>query len=700
MNDLHREAFREEAYETLGLLETALLELEDEPDNGDLVGRVFRYMHTIKGSGAMFGFDDIASFTHEIETVFDLVRSGKIAVSRELINLTLRARDCIRLMLDGPDSAEALQRSEPEAVAESFRRLLPSNCDQAPSNPVPAAPAPQIPAPKGSLGGLLAYRIRFSPGNGAFLAGTNPVLLIKELGKLGSLTVTVNTDHIPALEEIDPEHCFTSWDMVLVSGCDMAQVQDVFVFVDQDELSVQLIEEWDEDGHDKRLGEILVERGDLDPQQLEEVLGARKKLGEMLVESGLVPRHLVESALVEQQQIKEIHKARSSQEKQGSIRVPSERLDHLVNLVGEQVTVQARLSQLALSEQIPELALIAEEVARLTADLRESTLKIRMLPIGATFNNFRRLVRDLSLELGKEVEMTTAGEETELDKTVIEKLNDPLVHMIRNCIDHAIELPELRIARGKPRQGKVHLAALHSGDSVYITIKDDGAGLNREAIFAKAIEKDLVSAEAQLTDKEIFALIFAPGFSTAQAVTSVSGRGVGMDVVKRSIEELRGSIDIKSEQGAGTVITVRIPLTLAIIESLLVEIGMDHFLFPLSQVEECMFLTDADVAKAHGRQVVSVRDRIIPYIRLRSRFALSGAPSQFEQLVITDVDGEKIGFVVDNIVGQHQTVIKALGSAYQDVEGISGATILGDGSVGLILDVPKLYHAEQEADQA
>jgi len=700
MTDPHREAFREEAFETLVQLESVLLQLEAEPHDAELVGTAFRYLHTIKGSGAMFGFDDIASFTHEVETVFDLVRGGKIAVSKALIDLTLAARDEIRIMLGANVSDDGAERVEKAQIVASLRRLLPEPAPKHPSAPRQQERAmPPISHPAAAE--RTAYRIRFRPAPGIFLSGANPVLLLNELREMGSVTLTVNTDRVPTLEEISADFCHTAWDIVLVSSRGLEAIEDVFVFVDQEsELTIEPIEDNPETPAEKRLGEILVERGDLDPQQLEAILGSHKPIGELLVESGLVSRHSVESALVEQRQLKEIHRERSSQEQKTSIRVPSERLDHLVNLVGEQVTVQARLSQLAQTLKRPDLASIAEEVARLTADLRESTLQIRMLPIGSTFSSFRRLVRDLSMELGKEIVMTTAGEETELDKTVIEKLNDPLVHMIRNCIDHAIETPQQRVARGKPRQGAIHLAAVHSGDSVYLSIGDDGAGLDREAIFAKALENELVPAGAQLTEKETFALIFEPGFSTAKAVTNVSGRGVGMDVVKRSIEDLRGSIDLKSELGRGTTITVRIPLTLAIIESLLVRIGTDHYMFPLSLVHECMFLTGEAAVRAHGRQVVNVRGGIVPYIRLRSLFATSGTPPALEQLVIAELDGKRIGFVVDKVIGQHQTVIKALGSAYKHVEGVSGASILGDGSVALILDVPKLYHAEELAADA
>ena len=516
------------------------------------------------------------------------------------------------------------------------------------------------------------------------------------------MTVTSQTAAIPLLEDIEPELCFTAWDILLVSSCDLNAVRDVFVFVeDFCELTFKILDDNEDGKIQPNLGEILLERGDITPEAFEMFLASKVKIGEQLAEAGLVPVNVIESALVEQHQLKQLCKQRAGNEQQNNnIRLPAERLDHLVNLVGQQATVRARLSQLAKTMKNSELASIAEEVLRLTTDLRDSTLTIGMLPIGATFSKFRRLVHDLSAELGKEIELTTSGEETELDKSVIEKLNDPLVHMIRNCCDHAIGPPEERVDKGRPRPGTIHLSAVHSGDSVYISVADDGAGLDKDAILAKAVEKGVVQSHQELSEKEIFALIFAPGFSTAKTVTSVSGRGVGMDVVKRSIEELRGSIAVASEFGKGTTITVRIPVILAIIESLLVKIGGDHYMIPLSKVFECRFLTKEAIDRAQGRNFVQVRDKIVPYINLRALFGVSGAPSPFEQLVIAEVDGNHIGLLVDSIIGQHQTVIKALGGGYRNVEWVSGATILGNGSVAPILDVPKLYHSEELAAQA
>jgi two-component system, chemotaxis family, sensor kinase CheA len=694
MMDVHRLAFKEEAYELLGELESSLLELEERPDDADLIGRVFRAMHTIKGSGSMFGFDDIAAFTHEVETIFDMVRNGKLQVSTALVNLTLSARDQIKSMLDNSDGGGG---SDPEVSGRIIAglRALASNVA-----PAAASVEPREAGPAASE--RVTYRIRFVPSRDIFSSGSNPLNLLAELRALGACNAVAQTSGFPALEQMDPEGCYTCWDVILTTDQGLNAIRDVFIFVEDDcELSIEAIALHDESSaHDcyKKLGEILVERGDLSADEMTGVLAKQKRFGELAVAGGLVPEARVQSALVEQRHVQAVRQEKSSAEAGNSIRVPAERLDVLVNLVGELVTVQARLSQTATGRGDADLMAIAEEVERLTGELRDSALNIRMLPIGSTFSKFKRLVRDLSGELGKEIEMTTDGAETELDKTVIEKLNDPLVHLIRNSIDHGVELPEVRLLAGKPRFGTVHLAAVHSGDSVLITIKDDGAGLDKDAIRAKAVEKGVIAASAELSEKELFALIFAPGFSTAKTVSSVSGRGVGMDVVKKAIEALRGSIEIASVRGEGTRIMVRIPLTLAIIESLLVKIGKDFFMLPLSLVDECVELTREDVARAHGRNLARVRERLVPYIPLRERFQIPGELPEIEQIVITQVGGVRVGFVVDQVIGEHQTVIKSLGRAYKNAEGISGATILGDGSVALILDVPQLVQSvEAEA---
>jgi len=692
--DTQREAYKIEANELLAELETSLLELEQSPDDTALVDRVFRAMHTIKGSGAMFGFDDIAAFTHDVETVFDRVRDGRIPVTTHLVNLALLARDHIKGLLD--DGAEA-QANDPEngaGILAGFRALLipddasmPDETDPL-SNPAPAAPASPTPVRE------QMFRIQFTPYADLFRNGTNPLALIDELAGLGPCRVIGYTDRLPEPALFDPESCYLHWEILLTTGRGIDAIKDVFIFAeDACDLAIEPIDEPEtEDRPSPRLGEILVARGDVAPEAVETALHRQKRLGEILVESRTVSPEQVGAALAEQAFVQETRQRREQQSSSGSVRVAAEKLDALVNLVGELVTVQARLSQKATADRDPELLAITEVVERLTAELRDHVLSVRMLPIETAFAKLRRLVRDLSGELGKRIQLHTEGGETELDKTVIEQLNDPLVHILRNSIDHGIETPEKRGAAGKPEQGTIRIHAEHSGANVLIHIQDDGAGIDPQQIRRKAIEKGLLAPEADKSDKELLQMIFLPGFSTAGAVTSVSGRGVGMDVVKRSLETLRGSIDITSRKGRGTTITLKLPLTLAIIDGLLVELGDEKFVLPLAAIESCVELTRKHVADAHGRNILNIRGQIVPYIPLRERFGVEGTPPAIEQVVINQLDGQQVGIVVDRVIGEHQIVIKTMNTLYKDVQEISGATILGDGSVALILDVQKLLH--------
>jgi len=700
-----KEAFKDEAYELLAELESALLELEKTPDDGELIDRVFRAMHTIKGSGSACGLSDVAAFTHELETFFDKVRKGKVSVTKKIVDLTLQARDQIKAMFDAHYRGGSADTVSAREIAASFNKLLPHTRDKqtaaSPSGPPRhhenAGSSQAVP------GKNVTYRIRFRPAQDILSQGVNPVSLLDELRRLGYCRIVAQTDAVPNLEDFNPELCYTYWDAILTTRQGINAIKDVFIFVrDTSELKVDVIDEdgrLDDEKSYKRLSEILVERGDLTPDDLQKTLKAKKLIGEMLVEAGLVAPGHVESALVEQQHVRDIREKRQGVESSSSIRVSTHKLDSLVNLVSEMVTVQARFSQAAALSDNPHLLSIAEEVERLTGELRDNAMSIRMMPIGTTFSKFTRLVRDLSRELGKEAELITEGAETELDKTVIERLSDPLIHLIRNCIDHGIELPETRKAAGKPRQGVIRLSAIHSGAHVLIQIRDDGAGLDKETIRAKAMEKGLIEGNtADLSDRHLFQLILGPGFSTAKKVTGVSGRGVGLDVVKRAIDALRGSIEISSQRGLGTTITLKLPLTLAIIDGFLTKIGAECFVFPLSLVEECVELTRQGVNNACGRNIANVRGEIVPYIRLRERFSINGEPPPIEQIVITRVEDTRVGFVVDHIIGGHQTVIKNLGGFYRNVEGISGATILGDGTVALILNVPKLVQSSEKEE--
>ncbi len=681
----HQQAYKEEATEILVELESSLLALEETPDDKDLVDQVFRSLHTIKGSGQMFGFDDIAEFTHEIETIFDQVRNGEMQVSKQLVTLALAARDQIWNMLQ---DGEPVEQTETERIVSALKMLTPENSSTQPDS------AGQTDEQQTAGGELTTYWIRFKPAEEIFLTGADPMRLLQELGELGEARVVAQTESVPPFEDFNPEACYIYWDIILTTEKGEDAIHDMFIFVEDDaDITVRAVDEGQSDeDHDyhKKLGEILLGHGDVRPEDLQKVLGKQKRVGELLTKAGIVDTGKVQAALVEQQQVKEARSKRKENQAASSIRVASDKLDMLVDLVGELVTAQSRLSQISEKSHDNELRSISEEVERLTSELRDNTMSIRMLPIGTTFGKFKRLVRDLSQELGKEVDLVTEGAETELDKTVIERLNDPLVHLIRNSMDHGIEAPEVREARGKPRTGTVRLEAVHSGASVLINISDDGAGLDTEAIRARAIERGLVSPDTELKDKDIYALIFAAGFSTARQLSNVSGRGVGMDVVKRAMEALRGSIDVTSAKGKGSTITLKLPLTLAIIEGLLVKIADSHYVLPLSAVEECIELSENDIERSNGRQVANVRDEIVPYINLRERFRIAGERPAIEQIVITDVDGQRIGFVVDEVMGEHQTVIKSLGKLYADIKEISGATILGDGTLALILDLAKL----------
>jgi two-component system, chemotaxis family, sensor kinase CheA len=692
-------SFREEARERVAELESTLLELEDKPDDPELVARAFRALHTLKGNGRMFGFDDMASFVHEIETTFDHVRKGQLAASHQLIGLALNSLDLITLMMEGRDVEPGLR----EGMMNAFREILPATT--MPS----AAPAPEHPMEPsaepvaGVAPSARTYRVRFEPDADLLRNGTNPLAILDELHDLGRCLVSVRTSEVPPLEDLNPESCYLAWDIVLTTTQDERAIHDAFMFVEgRCKLEIEQID----DGKSTqapdymKLGEILVERGDAPAEAINSVLESQKRIGDLLSEKGVVVPEVVQSAVIEQQAVREVRAQRNPSgqpDNPSSIRVAADKLDQLVDLVGELVISQARLAQTANLRNDEELRSIAENLERLSTELRDNTLDIRMVPIGTTFSRFRRLVRDLSSELGKDIELTTEGAETELDKTVIERIGDPLVHLIRNSCDHGVETPSVRIAKGKPGRGTVRLSAYHSGDSVTIEVADDGAGLDVETIRAKGQERGLIGPDDRLTEKEIFNLIFLPGFSTAKIVSSVSGRGVGMDVVKRSIEALRGSVDIESRTGQGTTIRLKLPLTLAIIEGLLVAVGDACYVLPMSAVEGCVELTDDDVAQAQGSHLANVRGELVPYIRLREWFGVAGGRPGIEQIAIAHAQGLRIGLVVDHVVGQHQTVLKSLGKMFKDVQELSGATIMGDGNVALIIDVNTLVKSVAES---
>ncbi len=684
------DTFREEADELLIDLEAAMLELEETPDDTECVDRAFRAMHTIKGSGSMFGFDKLAGFTHHLENAFDLVRSGQLKVTKELISISLDSGDHIRAMLEDINPPADVEQ-ESASLLQRLAELIPVQTET--QHSLSATPIQSNPTELPDSADC-TYRIRLKPCADTFASGMDPLPVIRELNTLGPCHTTVLESDVPRFDQLDAEESYLAWDLVLSSDKGRNTINDVFIFVEDDwDINVEVIDggsDFAESEADMPIGEILEIKGDASKQQVEAALAQRKKTGELLTENG-VSADKVASALKEQKVVRENKKVRQQQAPE-SVKVPADKLDILMDLVGELVIAQARLNQSASEKHDGSLTAIAEDMERLTTDLRDNTLGLRMLPIGTTFARFRRLVRDLSNELGKQIKLVTVGAETELDKTVIDKLADPLVHLIRNSIDHGIEMPEQRIAAGKEETGTVHLSAVHSESHVVIKIKDDGAGLNTQAIREKAIERGIIQPDDTPTAQDLYDLIFDAGFSTAKKVSNISGRGVGMDVVKRSIESLRGSVWINSEPGKGSTVTVKLPLTLAIIEGLLVQVEAERYVLPLSIVEECVEITAKEVKQKKGGQLLEVRGELVPYLRLRDCFGHHKEDNipQIEQVVVARVGEKRFGFAVDEVIGQHQTVIKALGKMYEGTVGLSGATILGDGAVALILDVAGL----------
>jgi len=635
-------------------LESALLELNERRDDAELVSRIFRGLHTIKGSGSMFGFERMAAFTHDLETAFDMVRNGRLEVSAELTDLTLAALDQISAMLEEEMGGEAVDASARGRILDGVRKLSGIRGNAAPVEKDDATPAAQTASAKP----VRNWRIRFAPGPDLMRFGANPLLLLRELSTLGGLSMRASLGALPPLAELDPERCYVSWEIVLATAADREAIRDVFIFVeDTCELEIE------PDGS--------ITTGHAATAEIDEAERTAAGLEEKRARSAG-------------------RRTYDKPDNATSLRVPAAKLDQFVNLVGELVTVQARLSEVAGRIEAAEVAAIAEEIERLTSALRESSMNVRMMPIRGTFEKFRRLVHDLARELGKEVELTIEGADTELDKTVIEQLGDPLMHLIRNCMDHGIEPAASRVAEGKPPTASIHLSARHSGASVLISVADDGRGIDAEAVRARAIEKDLIASDTELSDAQIFALIFQAGFSTARKVTDVSGRGVGMDVVRQRVESLRGTVEVASERGGGTTVTMRLPLTLAIIDGLLVGVGDACFVLPMASTLECVELTREDIARANGKHLAAVRGELIPYIRLREHFSLKSEAPAIEQVMLVETSEGRMGIVVDRVLGNCQTVIKSLSRMYRQVQFVSGATILGNGTVALILDPERL----------
>jgi two-component system chemotaxis sensor kinase CheA len=702
-----QDAFFEEAAEHLAIVEDGLLQLEQHPEDLDLLNKIFRSAHSIKGTSGMFGFNAVAQFTHKMETLLDLLRNGQKVVTPQIADLLLKSTDCLKTLIDvaktgSPVDDETVQRLTAELAASqtAMGEQLSTQAAQT------SKTAHEQTGRKGYV-----YRIAWTPPEWLFQRGLDPLQIFKELSSLGTVSqVIVDASKVPDLAVMDPEKCYLSWIMTLETVKDQSVVDAVFEFVREDsQLEIREAQGVDLQAQDERrtvsdasreasavdgaepkpLGEILVESGIVTRDSLDKALSQQKRVGEILVEQHAVTPQQVEQALQKQQE----SAAQSKKTDTASIRVDTDKIDKLINLVGELVITQSMLSDLGSRFEMVRLSVLLERLAQLernTREIQERVMSIRMLPIGTAFSRFPRLVRDLSAKAGKKIQLVLSGEETELDKTVIESIGDPLTHLVRNSADHGLEPPEERLDNNKPELGTIRLNAFHEGGNICITVEDDGRGLNRDKILAKAIKQGLIAETEKLSDDQIWPLIFKPGFSTAEKVTDVSGRGVGMDVVKRNIEGLSGTVSIKTALGKGTIFTLKLPLTLAIIEGMTVRVGKETYIVPLLSILESIQPKAVSIKTVVGEgELINVRSTYLPMMRLYNVFSLQPEYTDPTKaiLLILETEGERVAVMVDEILGQQQVVIKSMEQNFRKVAGIAGATILGDGTVGFILDV-------------
>lgn len=708
------QTFIAEARDLLQHMEEALLCIEQAPDDADTVNAIFRAAHTIKGSAGLFGLDGIVAFTHVAESVLDKVRANELDVTPELVAVLLQSGDHMRELVDhlaqgGEPSTQVLAQGQ--ALVEQLSDYLDDKPAAQASASAAKVPVAFVPVPTAHVGGEVQadhWHLSLRFGHDVLRNGMDPLSFIRYLGTLGQVVHIVTLlDAIPPVASMDPETCYLGFEISFKSEADKATIENVFEFVRED-CRIRIlpphskIDEYRsllgdmQQEQDLLLGDMLVRCGTLTQNELDTALRIQKAqshmqgeatqpIGEVLVGQHMVQPPVVDAALEKQKQRKDSKAAEAN-----LIRVDADKLDALINLVGELIIAGAGASLAARRAGVPELLESTATISRLVEEVRDSALDLRMVQIGGTFNRFQRVVRDVGKELGKDIELHISGADTELDKTVVERIGDPLTHLVRNSMDHGIESVELRLARGKPAKGTLKLNAFHDAGSIVIEVSDDGGGLNKERILKKAIERGLVNEGQALSDKEIHNLIFEAGFSTADAVSNLSGRGVGMDVVRRNIAALRGTVDLDSVEGQGSTVRIRLPLTLAIIDGFLVGVGNATYVIPLDTVVECIELSDMDHESGSDKRYLNLRGEVLPYRRLREHFEVLGQPTRRENVVVVRYGEHKAGLVVDRLMGEFQTVIKPLGKVFNLIQGIGGFTILGSGEVALILDVPGL----------
>ncbi|MFZ2854482.1 MAG: chemotaxis protein CheA [Rhodocyclaceae bacterium] len=717
--------FIQESREQLAEMEAGLLRLEQTPDDTNNINGIFRAAHTIKGGAGVVECNFIVAFTHLVENLLDSLRNGEIAVSGTLATLLLECCDQMSRLLDvlaaGDPAPDAALQAAGDALTERLKQFIAAQ-GQAPGEGAAGLQvhdeAVEVETSGGGVVITDSWHISVRFGENVLRGGMDPLSFIRYLASLGEiLGIETLTDTMPAAAEMDPESCYIGFEIRLQTRASKADIERVFDFVREDcdlrilpphsKLAdyIKHIQELPEDT--MRLGEILVRCGALTQAEIDEGLQRQKtsaeaestgeeaseappQLGDLLIDNKVVHKEIIDAAIVKQAQVSE-NKTKEAR----LVRVQADKLDQLIDLVGELVIAGASANLLAQKSKQSDLVEATSVLSRLVEDIRDSALQLRMVQIGETFTRFNRLVRDVSKELGKEIELSISGADTELDKTVVEKIGDPLMHLVRNSLDHGIEPAALRLQRGKPATGHVALNAFHDSGSIVIQISDDGGGLNKDKIHAKAVERGLIQPTQTLSDAEIVNLIFEPGFSTVDKVSNLSGRGVGMDVVRRNIQALRGAVDVDSVEGEGATFTIRLPLTLAIIDGFLVGIDKASYVIPLDTVVECIELKNLPT----DRNFLNLRGEALPFIRLRELFEVAGEPPPRENIVVVQFAGKRAGIVVDQLMGEFQTVIKPLGAMFRHLRGIGGSTILGSGEVALILDVAALVQAVSQNEE-
>jgi len=669
MIDKFRAKFVEESLDNVQDLEESLLLLENDRADKEIIERIFRAMHSLKGGGAMFGFTDLSEFTHHLETVFDWVRNGKLAISDDLISLTFEAIDQIKHYLSVGDLEDEDEKKQANALTNKVKRFV-SN----PSEHDEVELTENVQSVEEEEDGSKSYFIKFVPHTDILRNGTNPLFLLDDLHDLGTAHVIYNDTKAPLYDAFDPVSCYVSWIIILNTEEAINEIQDVFIFV-EDECDLEITEVFE--------GNILEQK------DFQDLLESCKESGETI--SSEILKNVQPATAKEEP--KEANKKKGVQLKEtkiSSIRVASNKIDELVNLVSELVTIQAQLNLYAEKDGQPGIIALSENIQKLTRQLRDNAFEISLIPLQNDLMRFQRLVRDLSKELNKEIDFIIEGGDIELDKNIIEHLTDPLLHMIRNCIDHGIEMPDERITKGKSPKGTIIFRAYYEGASVIIKVIDDGKGIDPNFILKKAISKGLVAEDVELTRKEIFDLVFMSGFSTRENVSDLSGRGVGMDVVKRKIGAIRGEVSIDSEVDKGTTITLELPLTLSIIDGLLVEVAKKQYVIPISSIEKLYPLPEADRNKIFN-EVISLGEEQFPVIDLQKVFK-TPSTNEKQHIVQVKYENKKIGLIVDDVIGEYQTVVKPLGKLLKSQEIISGASIMGDGSISMVIDTNRLIH--------